>query len=1233
MTKNAYTFAAPEYLRRAVTPSDSEDAHVHRVGDVVQLIIRQPPVEILARHIGGFGAVYVTRSTVDGAVSAVKTPRIDRYRDKRTLDDFAREATLWRNLPPHQFVLPALRVFRYDSRPYVQMPYVSPLTPSGSTLASLLSEGARHGGLASGILTMVVGQLLQALAFMEDAVPEFAHGDIKPGNVLLNAPGGLLSDEISAQLSDFGLARVLNEPGSPAGISGDLYYLPTEWLRPGAVVDSPAGQPITKLQDLYAFGCTAMELLLNLRWQAPDPADGQWRTLADQGFTLNDLRRARPDIGDRPLGVLWRCVAVPPEQAWSSFLELTQAWQEAMAARPGVVFRDLSSWTRLGADLVADSTAESNGAYSYLTRSGTATVEEASRVAAALWDASQLRAVGRVEESSEILSEIHRAYPRLATVAASTAHGLLLLEDRCTEAVPLYRHAVDLYRADDLQRDLDSLGFAAACTTLAQLLLLEDNEDGAAEAAAILAREAIAADSSIGLTHITLAYALMALGDFDGTIEALNRAERLDPGRSSIKIARRIARGLAGGAFLDPVGIDDLDPDQRARARVWWASLSPPLREMNRLHEVGRFDDAATVVADAIGLCRQQGDRGGEAQGLAFLANTMRRAGRLDEAAAAFQDAAALFTAISRPHSGADAAVSVGSIRYEQGRFADAAAALGQATGVFSPATQKFRRARAELELSKALGKLRRWDEAMAAARTAVRLQGELDAPADEAFAWFILGELHREAGQTKAALAPLRKALELYRSVEDDLGAGSALDHLGLVLAALGRPAQGLDLCRDAVTLLTAADDRHAVLVARGHMVALLVGEKLFDQAIQLAKDALEADPAAATDPGAAAVFNNLGLALAGRSRFCEAVEAHRRAAELHEADHNAAHQSLALNNMGAALRAAGNLDGAAAVFRTAVRLGVQAGDPGREASALFNLGTVHADAEDYLAAEATQRRAADLYDAAGEIEQKGRALHQIGEALSAMGRLEEAAASYEAAVEARRHGADRVGLGRSYFQLGMVRHQLGHHDVAVDALSEDLAICRAVGDVSGEAQTLCNLGDVFRAAGRLDDAEAATRSAAQRYADAGNHAEQGETLYSLGRYLGERQRSAEAEQTLRESAEALERAGEAAVRSMVLTELSLELTRSGQIEEAEAQCRTAVAMSKTLDQPLVAGYAYMGLGVVLSVAGNLSEAVHALTCAHDCFAKKNESELVSRTSQLLANVTAAITAGDGRP
>ena len=369
---------------------------------------------------------------------------------------------------------------------------------------------------------------------------------------------------MTVQLSDFGLARALGHIGSASSVTGDPYYLPPEWLRSGAGASSPAGQSSSKMQDIYAFGCTAMELLLNLRWQAPDQ-DGQWRTLVDNGLTLDHLTNTRPDIGIAALRILWRCVGVPPEQRWFDFRALEQAWHDAMAAHVGTVTRPLSSWTPLGSALVKDDGPDGNQTYQYLIQTGT-TAEEAERVCAILWDASQHRAVGRIEQSSALLAGIRAAYPTLATAVASEAHGLSVMEDRLEEAISLYHEAIRLYQADKMQQVIDSQGYAAACATLAQLLLGKD-DPAAHRTALTLAQEAVAAEPSIGRLHATLGHALMAAGDFEGSVRPLEEAARLDPGHSFVAPLLCTARGLASGALFDPVGLSNLEPSQRSRVR------------------------------------------------------------------------------------------------------------------------------------------------------------------------------------------------------------------------------------------------------------------------------------------------------------------------------------------------------------------------------------------------------------------------------------------------------------------------------------------------------------------------------------------------------------------------------------------------------------------------------------------------------------------------------------------
>src|SRR5262249_29592832 len=71
-----------------------------------------------------------------------------------------------------------------------------------------------------------------------------AHGDVKPGNLLLRSAGGDLV------LVDFGRARLVGKEGAPQG--GTLAYMAPE-QRQGAV---------TPLSDVHAAGVILVELLM-----------------------------------------------------------------------------------------------------------------------------------------------------------------------------------------------------------------------------------------------------------------------------------------------------------------------------------------------------------------------------------------------------------------------------------------------------------------------------------------------------------------------------------------------------------------------------------------------------------------------------------------------------------------------------------------------------------------------------------------------------------------------------------------------------------------------------------------------------------------------------------------------------------------------------------------------------------------------------------------------------------
>jgi len=119
---------------------------------------------------------------------------------------------------------------------------------AGGTLrARLRQPAATAGALDAGEIFAIARSLLAALAYVHER--GIAHGDIKPSNLLLRAPGVVV-------LADFGIAQLLaSGPGprasdAPAGTP--LYLAPEQFQ----------GAPVSPATDLYAAGAILWELLM-----------------------------------------------------------------------------------------------------------------------------------------------------------------------------------------------------------------------------------------------------------------------------------------------------------------------------------------------------------------------------------------------------------------------------------------------------------------------------------------------------------------------------------------------------------------------------------------------------------------------------------------------------------------------------------------------------------------------------------------------------------------------------------------------------------------------------------------------------------------------------------------------------------------------------------------------------------------------------------------------------------
>jgi tRNA A-37 threonylcarbamoyl transferase component Bud32 len=113
---------------------------------------------------------------------------------------------------------------------------------AGGTLRARLTSH-RGAPLPTAELAATAASLLEALAYVHER--GVAHGDLKPSNLLLRAPGVLV-------LADFGAAALRDDAGAAAdGAAGTPQYLAPERLR---------GARPSAASDLYAAGALLWEM-------------------------------------------------------------------------------------------------------------------------------------------------------------------------------------------------------------------------------------------------------------------------------------------------------------------------------------------------------------------------------------------------------------------------------------------------------------------------------------------------------------------------------------------------------------------------------------------------------------------------------------------------------------------------------------------------------------------------------------------------------------------------------------------------------------------------------------------------------------------------------------------------------------------------------------------------------------------------------------------------------------
>ncbi|MBX3061853.1 MAG: protein kinase [Anaerolineae bacterium] len=252
---------------------------------------------------GGMAAVYLARQSSVKRDVAIKVIKPDLLKMGEFIDRFRREAQTIANLK-HPYIL---KVFDFGDQG--DAVYLVMELQTGGSLADLI----RRNPLSLEETARLLDQLASALdhAHRQGIV----HRDLKPQNVLLD-------NERNVILSDFGIAKILNEPGgltaSGMVMGTPTYMAPEQWQ----------GKPIDAKVDVYALGVMLYETLTGqVPFEAETPFALMHKHIHEMPAPISTIRADVPISVER---VIAKAMAKDPSQRYQSAGEVASTFRQAL---------------------------------------------------------------------------------------------------------------------------------------------------------------------------------------------------------------------------------------------------------------------------------------------------------------------------------------------------------------------------------------------------------------------------------------------------------------------------------------------------------------------------------------------------------------------------------------------------------------------------------------------------------------------------------------------------------------------------------------------------------------------------------------------------------------------------------------------------------------------------------------------------------------------------------------
>ena len=244
---------------------------------------------------GGMSTVYRALDETLERQVAVKLMNREVATDSDQLERFRREAR-WVAQLSHPHIVGVIDAGEDEGRPYIVFEYIE-----GETLKERIR---RMGRLPIAEAVAYAIEIARALGAAHSR--NIVHRDVKPQNVLIDEEG-------SAKVTDFGIARTLDEEG----LTADGRVLgTTDYVSP----EQALGQAVTGQSDLYSLGVVLYEMLVG---EVPFKGESQVAVaMKHVREELPDVQAMRPEVSAALAAVVDNATAKHLEDRYADDAEL-----------------------------------------------------------------------------------------------------------------------------------------------------------------------------------------------------------------------------------------------------------------------------------------------------------------------------------------------------------------------------------------------------------------------------------------------------------------------------------------------------------------------------------------------------------------------------------------------------------------------------------------------------------------------------------------------------------------------------------------------------------------------------------------------------------------------------------------------------------------------------------------------------------------------------------------------